>query len=304
MRIVLFLTVVLFSVITTNFARAAEDCPLQRIAVIPFETDETGHIFLPVIMGGKKVRLMVDTGAFWSGISKKLADQLGLQSKRSSFGYQMRDAAGKLIDRYVSIPSFQVGPIQIDDPMDFMILNEGSDDDDDVGILGMNFFAYMDLEIDNARRQIALFNQKHCRGAGVHWTDKSVTLTIIPDPQSPYPQPLVWAELQGEKIRVLLDTGATFSHIDIDRAKRRYDIKDSDLKRYGTSITATGQRIDTYLYTFKALTVSGITFENVTVLLGKFDGSEMLLGMNELKTLHLYIAPKDEMVHVTDAFAQ
>lgn len=40
------------------------------------------------------------------------------------------------------------------------------------------------------------------------------------------------------------------------------------------------------------------------MLLGKFDGSEMLLGMNELKTLHLYIAPKDEMVHVTDAFAQ
>lgn len=298
MRLVLLIIAALFS--TTIAARAA-DCPLQRIAVIPFETDETGHIYLQVVIAGKNARLMLDTGAFWSGIDADWAKAAGLEIRRSSFGVQLVDAAGVRSDMYAKVPEFKVGPMVTQD-IDFMLMKGG---DDHIGVLGMNFFQFQDLEIDNKNHTISTFSQKHCRGGGVHWADEAVTLTILPAPRSPFPMPIVTADLEGETIRALLDTGATFSHMDIDRAKRRFKLTDAQLgKPVGTAITASGARVEQYMYKFKKLTISGIVFEDVTMLLGKFDNSEMLLGMNELRHLHLYIALKDELVHVTPADAQ
>ena len=72
----------------------------------------------------------------------------------------------------------------------------------------------------------------------------------------------------------------------------------------GEVMVGTGTRVKTYKYTFKELVISGIRFENVPVLLGDFgDTAQVILGMNEMKHLHLYFAFKEGRIYVTAANA-
>jgi len=117
--------------------------------------------------------------------------------------------------------------------------------------------------------------------------------------------PIVGAQLEVETARTLFDTGSTSSLIDLDHAKRRFGLgPDSQgVTREGVAHLPSGNTVDLYGYTFKTLTVSGIRFEKVPVGMGKFDDSDLILGMHELKHLHLYFAFKDAMIHITAADA-
>src|ERR1700690_4169275 len=89
-------------------AFGAEPCQLKRFAVVPFETDESGLISVPVTIGGRATRLELDTGAFWSVINGDLAKNLNLTLKPSTY-IEMRDLAGAKLDKIVTVPDVTIG---------------------------------------------------------------------------------------------------------------------------------------------------------------------------------------------------
>jgi predicted aspartyl protease len=262
---------------------------------------------------------MLDTGAFWSTLDESIAQKLNLKSQLMLDGYIV-DAAGQKMDRFVTVPEVQIGSVVIGVPYDFVIGKSGDDSERFGGTVGLNLFTKMDLEIDNAGRTISLFSQDHCKGAGVHWADEAVTLNFkrhkkdVPSGTRihtqkdyvPINMPVVGGELEGEPVRILFDTGATRSAIHLDHAKRRWNVAPGSpgVERAGVTYSASGTPIETHSYTFKSLSISGIGFENVPVLLGKFEDEDVILGMHELKLLHLYFAFKDGMIHITGADAK
>jgi predicted aspartyl protease len=277
-------------------AIAEESCQLKRIAVIPFQTDNTAHIYVPVTLNDRSTHLMLDTGAFWSGVSQQMVAALNLQMKLGNIPFNS------------AVEMFVMGDLP------------NTTVDKNAGVLGRNLFTQMDLEIDNAGKTISLFSQDHCKGAGVYWADEALTLNFKREkPQTPtgsnirkkpskhqIDTPIVAADLDGEVVSVLFDTGATNSGMDIEHAKRKFGIGPGSpgVQPAGKVYTGTGEAVETYAYTFKTLTISGIKFENVPILLGKFDDdAKLLLGMNELKKLRIYFAFKDGMIHVTAADA-
>lgn len=299
----------------------AETCQLKRIAVIPFQTDERAHIFVPVTLNGRNTHLMLDTGAFWSGVNRQMVAALNL-SIRDATDFYMVDAAGNRIDKMVTIKEFKLGGIPFNGAVDMFVEGDLPNEsiEKNAGTLGRNLFTQMDLEIDNAGKTISLFSQDHCKGAGVYWADEAVTLNFKRyQPRSPtgtklrtkpsehqIDTPIVAADLDGEIVSVLFDTGATRSGMDIEHAKRKFGIGPGSpgVQPAGKVYTGAGEAIDTYSYTFKTLSIAGIRFDNITMLLGKFDeDAKVLLGMNELKKLRLYFAFKDGMIHVTAADA-
>lgn len=323
MRICIVATVLALSALSAPLspAKAEEACQLKRIAVIPFRSDQSAHIYVPVTLNGRNTHLMLDTGAFWSGVSPQMAAELKL-SVRDATDFYMIDAAGNRIDKMVTIGEFKLGGIPFNGSVDMFVQGDmpNASLDLDAGVLGRNLFTQMDLEIDNAGKTISLFSQDHCKGDGVYWADEAVTLNF--KLQKPPKQtgsnirkkpsehqidtPLVSAELDGEIVSVLFDTGATRSGMDIEHAKRKFGIGPGSpgVTPAGKVYTGAGVPIDTYAYTFKTLTIAGIRFDNITMLLGKFDqDAKILLGMNELKKLRLYFAFKDGMIHVTAADA-
>jgi hypothetical protein len=314
---------VILAAVLTAFAAlpvfGAESCTLTRHAVIPFTTDNSAHIYLPATLAERSTRLSIDTGGMWSLINEPLAKRLNLKIRTHNSGFV--DVSGGPIDKYVIVPGMKLGDLSFPIPVEFFIDRIPQDRplEEDGGTLGLNIFTHMDLEIDNAGKTVSLFTQDNCAaGDVVYWADEAVTLKYRAEreraptggrlgrPKSHITLPIVGAELEGEDIRVLFDTGATITALDIDLAKRRFGIGPGSpgVQPAGRAYLPSGRTVELYSYTFKTLTISGIRFENVPVHLGEFETAELILGMHELKLLRLYFAFKDGLVHVTAADAK
>lgn len=304
--------------IATQPAHAEETCELKAYGTVAFETDDTGHIYIPATIAGRATRLKLDTGAYWSVLRRDLAEAQGLKIGAALY-FDLYDLAGDKMTN-MTTADVKIGTLGYGDTEFFVGKPiEGSSMDKDGGLMGQNMLAKIDLEIDNAGRTVTFFSQDHCKGAGVHWADEAVTLNFKKKPahapigtklkkadKNQIDMPIVAADMEGETVSILFDTGATYTSIDLAHAKRKYGIGTDTpgVVPFGKMYTANGNAVDAYKYTFKSLTISGIKFENVPVVLSDMnDESKVLLGMNELKKLRLYFAFKDGMIHITAADA-
>lgn len=302
-------------------AHAADDCQLQRFGTVSFELDSNGHIYLPATLAGVTTRLFLDTGAYWSSVSFELVKAKDLLVKKSHF-LEMVDLAGEKKDQVAEVPSLRIGNMNFGKSDMFVMQPQPSVPIEvEGGVLGQNLLNHIDLEIDNAGKKISIFSQEHCPGAGVYWADEAVTLKVKKEPvekvlgsrlapkrhKNVIDPPVVEAEVNGEKVRLLFDTGATFTTIDFGLAQRRFGINKNSpgILPAGKVYAANGTGIETYSATLKTLTMSGITFENIPIRLAEFegDGPQVILGMGQIKHLRIYIAFKEGLIHVTGANA-
>jgi predicted aspartyl protease len=310
-----FLAAIL-SVASALPALAEESCQLKRYGTVKFETDGTSHIYIPATIGGHPAKLMLDTGAYWSVLGRAFVEAKNFRIGNAD-GVNLYDAAGERISKTTKA-DLSIGGLGYGETEFFVSGFPAADADSEVGVLGQNLLAKVDLEIDNAGKTLSFFSQDHCKGAGVYWADEAVTLTFKKQPSrapvgssikktdpNQIDMPIVAAELDGEIVSVLFDTGATYSVLDIEHAKRRFKIGPGSpgVAPAGKLIVGNGGLIETYSYTFSTLTIAGIKFENVPVRLAKLEGKQMLLGMRQLKHLRIYFAPRDGMIHITAADA-
>ncbi len=322
MKQVLAATIFVCAFALSGPSAAAQECkPLLRYVQIPFQQDTTKHIHLPVTLGGVQSKMMLDTGAFWSLLRKDMAAQLGLKPKRN-FDLHLFDAGGNQIDETVMVPDYRIGQLNFG-TVEFFVSNLWASLplNERAGVIGQNLLTQVHLEIDNAGKTVSIFSPDHCPGDGVYWADEAVVLKYQREgsrrPQTgsrlkqdagmhQIDEPIVWGELAGKPVRVLFDTGATFSSIDLDHARSAFGItKDSPgVAPAGEANIGSGARIKVYRYVFPELKISGIRFENVPVMLGDFDRSaHVVLGMNEMSKLRIYFAFKEGAIYVTAADA-
>ncbi|MBP6013861.1 MAG: aspartyl protease family protein [Alphaproteobacteria bacterium] len=312
--------VICILLIASAAAARAEDCQLKKYGTIPFETDGMSHIFIPASIQDRKTRLQLDTGAFWSMVRRDLAEELQLKIRRSYY-LNLVDLAGEKLKDVAVVPVLKLGNMKYGETEMFVTNMAASTPVEQFGgLLGQNLLNKLDLEIDNAGKTISLFSQDHCKGAGVYWADEAVTLEYYRKPGTTSKNsniksinteqidpPIVKADVEGQTAYVLFDTGATYSSMDLDVARVRFGItpQTPGVEPDGKAYTASGASIDSYKYTIKSLTISGIRFENVPIRLSKFDDkSQILLGMNELKHLRIYFSFGEGLVHITAADAK
>lgn len=317
----LFLMATLLATLIAPVASAEECKRLQRYGKIPFQSDDTDHAYLPTTISGFPTRLMLDTGAYWSMLHADLVQKLNLKTKKS-YELWMYDAAGNKMDSLAVTPEFKLGQMNFG-AAEFFV-GGGLPDvpmEQDGGVVGRNLFTQIDIEIDNAGRSISFFSQDHCPGEGVYWADEAVVLEYHRNQLSTnrngsrikgdidknqIDDPIISAELMGKPVTVLLDTGATQTSMDLKHAQKVFGIGPGSpgVEKAGMVYVATGAAVQTYTYTFKELTISGIKFVNVPVLLGDFgDFTQIILGMHEMKHLRMFFAFKEGKVYITDANA-
>lgn len=305
----------------TSASAIAEDCKqLRRYATIPFKDDGTGRISLPATMAGKATRMTLDTGAYWSAIRRDLAVALNLKIK-TNYNINLRDASGQAMKETTTVPEAKIGPLNFGAAEFFLSGSSQLPIEEDGGLFGQNLMTQIDLEVNSAAQTVSFYAQDHCPGEGVHWADEAVVLQYDRQnknatknasrirqgiDKNQIDPPIVTAEVNGNPISILFDTGATFSVLDADLAKRRFNIDANSpgAKPAGTVYVAGGAGIETFEYSLPSLSISGIQFSNVPVLVGKFgDSSQMILGMNEMKKLHIFFAFKEGAIYVTAANA-
>jgi hypothetical protein len=266
--------------------------------------------------------MILNTAAAFSSITENAAGWLALHIKRMPFGAKVRSGKEQT-ERVATAKGFSLGNVQFNSA-DFMIIandtfspNPG-DAPQVIGIIGMDVFAHIDVELDVAKRKMNLFSQDHCPGRAVYWSKTYESVPIRFGELGEFYFPM---ELEGKKLETTLATGNASTTLSTDATKKLYNF-DSHSSDVETETDAAGRT--TAHYRAMKLSGEGIQIINAHITLierpqndycrlgsrsgaaayeGCFGVHPLQLGRNILTKLHIYIATKEKVLYFTPADA-
>ncbi len=294
-------TALVFVLLSVAVGHADDACVFQRVVTLHSAPEANGHLMVPATLAGHPTHLLLDTAGGWSLIDVQLANALGLpvQTLQRSMG-SLKDPAGNRIEHYITVPTMKLGDLAINRGMDFFIapMAQGQSSEDFGGALGLNFLSIFDLEIDNARQLVTIFVPAPVATCGVSWSKNAVSFHYSLDNGVP----VTSAVVDGEKVDAVIDTGSSRTILDIDFARRHFNLTPGapGVVENGGLLMGGGEA-RSYSASVKTLSVSGIRFDNVPVELAEMDDVRVILGMNELRRLHLYFNFKGHTIYATPA---
>jgi predicted aspartyl protease len=286
---------------------AAGECRLTRIASLPFTGK--GAIVVPAKIDGAPVPMVVDTGAPASAIDPVIARKLHLVERQVAPD-TMYDFEGQPITHTALAHDLALSGAHANDVRFLVWPTPLSTDGSREGTLAADLLQHYDVEIDFAAGRLNLFSQDHCPGKVVYWTSNSVAVV---------PMHVTWAGhitvpvmLDGQPFDALLDTGATYSVLFQDAAREKFGLK--PMPRIPKPAEVEGAAgVPRYFRGFKSLDLEGLSIRNPILEIRErtaprhgFEqsgGNDLILGLNELRHLHLYIAYGEEKLYITPAAA-
>jgi predicted aspartyl protease/Tfp pilus assembly protein PilF len=279
-------------------AWADEDCTLKVIAELPMSPHPADEPVVPILVDDKPRNVLIDTGGFWSIINPSIAAGYATRTAEVS-GTLGLD--GTPLKKAVRIPSVQLGVLKVAN-VDFFITpyEDGAID----GTLGANWLQKMDVEIDPVQKKVFLLSNKHCDGVVFHWPHQDearIPVRVVPVEG----HVTLLVKLAGEEIRATVDTGAPETALSLRAAARLFDLKPGSpgVEPIDTHANDPDGKHQSYRYQFKSLELDGITFKNPSVMLAPMAPNvpELIIGMHQLRGLHLYFAYKERMLYVSTA---
>jgi predicted aspartyl protease len=294
---------VCFCIQADEDAARAAGCEPQLAAALPITESTSSTLLVPAEIDGKAGSLMLDTGSSYSMMRGSVADELGLQ--RDDIPDGVYGLAGRSIGQRTRAHSLQLGSI-VEADRGFLIAPPNVPvDPRALGILGGDVIGDFNVELDPIAHQLKLYIADSCPGGVPGWAAKTPPTSIDVTPDN---QVVFTAALDGKPVKAYLDTGATYSILDLSAAKRAYGLdRDSPgLEAVGGTRTGDGAMLDTFLYHFKQLDVAGVNFSDPLVSLvderrrahpdtgTRIDLRVVSLpdfrvGMHQLRQLHVYI---------------
>ncbi len=301
-------------------ATAAECGPLQMVTSVPMRPIVGGIPGIDVLIADTRQVLLVDTGGVFSDVTKRTARELNLKPTRSNI--TMTDVRGQRSDQAVRLPSIALGRLRQEGA--YFQVAPGSDDPNDTspqpfaGTLGPDLLQRFDADFDFASGKLNLISPGHCEGKVVYWTAPAIA--IVPMHVAQFGHIIFPMTLDGKRVTVLLDTGASNTTMNLDVARRvfKVDVTSPDVEKVG-EITG-GYTANVYRRRFKTLEVDGVVVTDPLItLLPNMMGSapaprtgsltrdnddvqglpDVILGMSVLSKLHVYIAYKESKLYLS-----
>jgi tetratricopeptide (TPR) repeat protein/predicted aspartyl protease len=288
-------------------AHAAEKkCVLQRAAEMPVTMSGTR----PLISGtlnGRPARFLADSGAFFSILSREASDRYGLRIGPLPAQLRIRGVGGTenmvlgKADKF-SLEGFQGG--RVFDDIDFLVgsnaFARGTD-----GIIGQNVIGTADAEYDLANGFIRLFRAKDCDGTMLAYWAKNMSVADIAFERRTPAQPHLIGEarLNGKKIRVMFDTGASSSVLTL-RAASRVGItpEDEDVAAAGIGRGIGKKTNENWIARFDTLDLGGELIKNARLHMADIvigDSVDMLLGADFFLSHRVYVATEARKIYFT-----
>ncbi len=187
-------------------------CKLVRIVEWPVQLKRG----LPIIEGsinGKKIGVLLDTGAYASLITKAAAEKLDLYT--SSTSEIMTGFGGHSRVRATRIGELRIGGLVVLKDINVRVSGERPIAGVDF-ILGDDFFKEPDIEFDYAKSVVRLFQPLDCKGVSLAYWDSNA-LELPMEDESKIVVPL---RVNGRAARAMVDSGASSSVVDLSLAKK------------------------------------------------------------------------------------
>lgn len=190
---------------------ALAECKLNKLAELPIVMDG----LIPVVqakINGTDVRMIEDTGAFYSMLSYERIERLGLKLEvRGTYGRVITGVNGESWAARTMVEEFSVVGRTFNH-VEFLVEGprQGLEID---GLLGRNFLSASDEEIDLAGGAVRMYAPEGCGPEDLVFWPGPASYSIAPLVQSRDGAIETDAYVNGHKLRAVLDTGAPFSMI-------------------------------------------------------------------------------------------
>jgi tetratricopeptide (TPR) repeat protein len=168
------------------------------------------------------VRLLVDSGASFSMISSAVVEQFKLRTGMAPPGFVMRGIGGTTVPTVATVKLFTLGNVDVRN-VEFLVTGNEVGTNGSVGLIGQNLLQSWDVEYDLANGMLRLMRDDDCHGVMLaYWLKpgESYTEINIPRPTPREPLTIGSAYINGVKIRVIFDTGASLSMLSTRAAER------------------------------------------------------------------------------------
>ncbi len=285
-------------------AAVAGDCKVDDYGALPVEM-QGGRATTVVKINGQETRFILDTGAFFSIMSRANADALKLEREPAPFGFFMSGIGGDFDVELTHIAEFGILGATLKN-IEFVV--GGSDMG--MGLIGANLLDWKDLEIDLAQGKLHLMKPLGCEHAALaYWTqDENYEVAdLSPSDRSSDRRTFVTVTINGKQMRALLDTGAPVSLLSRRAAGRAGIDLTSPQAKASRTVSGFGDKssIKTWNVPIDSLSIGTETIQHSRLMVmdddigGRFDGTDMLLGADFFLAHHLFIANSQNKLYLT-----
>lgn len=279
---------------------AAAKCTLLKLVDLPI-TMVGLEPRAPAKINGQPVTFVLDSGAFYSSINPAKADQLHLT--RHPLFLDLEGVAGQADVSKTWVKSFSLEGFEWKN-VQFIVASDASTDDV-VGLLGQNVLSIVDVEYDFSHGAVRLFVPADCGVESLAYWSGGRVVSSMPistiDPDNPHTMGVAY--INGARINVTFDTGATTSIISRSAAAR------AGVKLDGPGVTELGRvsgmgaaTMRTWLAPVASFKIGDEEIRNAKIQIGELNDrldTDMLLGADFFISHRIFVSNKQRRLYFT-----
>jgi tetratricopeptide (TPR) repeat protein/predicted aspartyl protease len=278
----------------------ASKCHAELIAQLPV-TMVGRQPMVDGRFGDKTARFLLDSGAFYSTISRASAAEYGLKLEMAPPGFQLRGIGGATSASLAETDTFSLAGIRV--PKALFIV--GGSDPGVAGILGQNILGIADIEYDLPHGAVRLMKTIDCARTGLaYWAgDKPFTMVELDVPSEALNRHTIGTILlNGVKIKAVFDTGAAGSMLSLSAAKRLGITPDSPgVVPLGQGSGIGTHHVPTWLATFDKIDIGGEAISKPKIRIAPIDltNADMLIGADFFLTHRMFVSNINRKMYIT-----
>jgi len=277
-------------------------CVIRKFAELPVTMVGTRPL-IQARINGAPVMLMADSGAFYSFLSPGTASQHHLRLDPAPFGMVSLGVGGSAALSVARVQAFTLAGFVV--PKAVFLVGGSEVGGEAVGLIGQNILGIADVEYDLAGGVIRLMRPDGCGEKPLaYWAGPSLPygmVNIAPvEPRNPHTSGT--ALINGVKINVIFDTGASMSMLKRSTSKRVGIALDSpEVTTAGFSGGIGRRPVQTWIAPVANFEIGGEKIEHTRLRIGDSDipGGDMLLGADFFLSHRVYVANGQHRLYFT-----
>ncbi|MES2298134.1 MAG: aspartyl protease family protein [Pseudomonadota bacterium] len=281
-------------------ADAASACRYVPMATLPLR--EGRGLQVDGSINGEPVAMTLDTGAHTTYLTENVTERLGIpldQSGRYSLG-----VSGASVVYAARLKDFSIGSVHSStNKLVLPVLGEKHGYD---VLLGADYLLRMDLEISVREHKVRFFSASGCKDTYLaYWDQNAMELPFTQVSQDDM-RPHVDVMLNGVKLDAIIDTGASFSVLTLDAARRAgVHIDTGTAKPSALAVGGGAKPVKVWTGLFNTFTIADETIKQAYIHVidtpgtGAHSDHDMLLGEDFLRAHRILLATSQNRVYLS-----
>jgi tetratricopeptide (TPR) repeat protein/predicted aspartyl protease len=282
-------------------ASAVAKCQVAKMLELPVTMTGRRPI-VTVQFGGHNARLILDSGAFYSTISRATAAEFGLKVQALPSNFRLQGVGGDASAGSTIVDNFVLGGV----PLRKVSFVVGGSDTGTAGLLGQNILGLADVEYDLPHGMVRLTKTTDCGKTNLaYWADgKPVTVVTLEKLASgPFkPHTIGTVKINERSIRAVFDTGAQSSLLSLNAAKRLGVTPTSPgVMPAGTGSGLGSRQVRSWYAPFDSIDIGGelIRKPKINIADVDFTNADMLIGADFFLTHRVFVSNATRIMYLT-----